>query len=167
MQNLGSLYLSYNCPLCLSYICLIFVLYAFIGSHVGGSGVPQMAEVLQTLAKMFAICVAFCAWNVHANGVMNNLRIHCGLLQRRSFLNVHELGYEWRRCCLCREENFLMFMNSATRREDDLPRILYVSTDKRSSSQRWSRFLEGLKLHCSCQLSRLCCLTMSAPKLSA
>ena len=39
---------------------------------------PQMAGVLQTLVETYAICVAFYAWNVHANVVMNNSRIHNG-----------------------------------------------------------------------------------------
>ena len=39
---------------------------------------PTMAGVLQTLGETYAICVAFYAWNVHANIVMNNLRIHNG-----------------------------------------------------------------------------------------
>ena len=54
----------------------------------------QMAGVLQTLVKTYAISVAFFAWNVHANFVMNKLRILCGPLQRRSILLVYELGYE-------------------------------------------------------------------------
>ena len=39
---------------------------------------PQMAGVLQTLVETYAFCVAFHAWNVHANIVMNNSRIHNG-----------------------------------------------------------------------------------------
>ena len=41
---------------------------------------PQMVGVLQTLVNIYAICVAFYAWNAHAIPIMNNLCIHCGSL---------------------------------------------------------------------------------------
>ena len=60
-----------------------------------------------------------------------------------------------------------MFKNPATSREDDVSRILCGRRINEAVHNDGLGFLERLKLHCIFQLSRLCCPTMSAPKLAA